>query len=132
MNFDEKDSMLFDDEEKKTTGFPFIVVALLLCIIAGLVVFVLKHNGIDFNFKIPDTSSVHILAFTFSDSIVRITGTFFLVVSVRAAYRKMFLYDNGIYWYKIITGMIVGSILMIFGSGIIIFYAKSLAYVIYH
>ena len=126
MNFDEKDSVLFDDKEKKTTGFPFIVVALLLCIIAGLVVFVLKHNGIDFNFKIPDTSSVHIFAFTFSNVIVRITGTFFLVVSVRVACRKMFLYDNGIYWYKIIIGMIVGSILMIFGSGIIIFYAKSL------
>ena len=132
MDFDEKDSMLFDDEEKKTTGFPFIVVALLLCIIAGLVVFGFKHNGIDFNFKIPDTSSVHIFAFTFSDVIVRITGTFFLVVSVRVACRKMFLYDDGIYWYKIITGMIVGSTLMIFGSGIIIFYAKSLAYVIYH
>lgn len=132
MNFDEKDSMLFDDEEKKPTGLPFIMVALLLCIIAGLVVFGLKHNGIDFNFKIPDTSSVHIFAFTFSDAIVRITGTFFLVVSVRVACRKMFLYDNDIYWYKIITCMIVGSTLMILGSGIIIFYAKSLAYVVYH
>lgn len=131
MNFDEKDSMLFDDEEKKPTGFPFIVVALLLCIIAGLVVFALKRNGIDFDFKIPDTSSVHMFAFTFSDVIVRITGMIFLVVSVRAACRKMFLYDNGIYWYKIIIGMIVGSTLMIFGSGIIMFYAKFLVDV-YH
>lgn len=133
MNFDEKDSMLFDDKEKKSTGLPFIVVALLLCIIAGLVVFALKRNGIDFNFKRVNMSRVWIFVFTFGDVILRIMGIFFLVVSVRAAYRKMVLDDNdsSIYWYKIIIGMIVGSTLMIFGSGIIMLYVKLLADV-YH
>lgn len=51
MNFDEKDSMLFDDEEKKSIGLPFIIIAVILCIIVGAVVVAFKYNGMDFNFK---------------------------------------------------------------------------------
>lgn len=94
MNFDEKDSMLFDDKEKKSTGLPFIIVVLLLCIIAGLVVVALKHNGMDFNFKSVIISRVCVFAFTFGDVIVRIMGIFFLVVSLLVACRKMVLDDN--------------------------------------
>lgn len=121
MKFDEKDSMLFDDKEKKSTGLPFIIVVLILCIIAGLVIFALKRNGIDFNFKSVNTSRVWMFAFTFGDVIVRIMGVFFLVVSLLVACRKMVLDDNdsSIYWYKIIICMMVGFTFMILGSGII-------------
>lgn len=131
MNFDEKDSMLFDDKEKKTTGFPFIVVALLLCIIAGLVIFVLKRNGIDFNFKSVNTSRVWMFAFTLGTVMVRITGMFFLLISLRAAYRKIILDDSSIYWYKIIICMMMGSTLMILGSSIIMVFATLLTDIYY-
>ena len=113
--------MLFDDKEKKSTGLPFIIVVLILCIIAGLVIFALKRNGIDFNFKSVNTSRVWMFAFTFGDVIVRIMGVFFLVVSLLVACRKMVLDDNdsSIYWYKIIICMMVGFTFMILGSGII-------------
>lgn len=121
MNFDEKDSMLFDDEEKKSIGLPFIMIAVILCIIVGAVVVTLKYNGMDFNFKSVNTSRVWVFVFTFGDVIVRIMGIFFLVVSLLVACRKMVLDDNdsSIYWYKIIIGMIVGSTFMILGSSII-------------
>lgn len=119
MNFDEKDSMLFDDKEKKSTGLPFIIVVLLLCIIAGLVVVAFKYNGMDFNFKSVNTSRVWVFVFTFGDVIVRVMGIFFLAVSLRLAYRKMLLDDSSIYWYKIIICMMIGSTFMIFGSSII-------------
>lgn len=133
MNFDEKDSMLFDDKEKKSTGLPFIIVVLLLCIIAGLVVVALKHNGMDFNFKSVNTSKVWVFAFTFGDFIVRIMGMVFLVVSVRAGCRKMVLDDNdsSIYWYKIIICMMAGLTFMILGSSIITVFVTLLADV-YH
>lgn len=119
MNFDEKDSVLFDDKEKKSTGLPFIIVVLLLCIIAGLVVVAFKYNGMDFNFKSVNTSRVWVFVFTFGDVIVRIMGIFFLAVSLRVACRKVFLDDSSIYWYKIIICMMVGSTFMILGSSII-------------
>ena len=121
MNFDEKDSMLFDDEEKKSIGLPLIMIAVILCIIAGLVAVALKHNGIDFNFKSVNTSRVWVFVFTFGDVIVRIMGIFFLAVSLLVACRKMVLDDNdsSIYWYKIIICMMVGFTFMILGSSII-------------
>lgn len=131
MNFDEKDSMLFDDEEKKFIGLPFIMIAVILCIIAGLVVVALKYNGMDFNFKSVNTSRVWVFAFTFGDVIVRLVGMVFLVVSVRAGCRKMFLYDNNMKWYKIIVGVMIGSTFLVYGFNIIMFYAKLLAGV-YH
>lgn len=131
MNFDEKDSMLFDDKEKKSTGLPFIIVVLLLCIIAGLVVVALKYNGMDFNFKSVNTSSCYMFIPTLGDAMVRLVGMVFLVVSVRAGCRKMFLYDNNMKWYKIIVGVMIGSTFLVYGFNIIMFYAKLLAYV-YH
>lgn len=119
MNFDEKDSMLFDDEEKKSIGLPFIMIAVILCIIVGAVVVALKYNGMDFNFKSVNTSRVWVFVFTFGDVIVRIMGIFFLAVSLRLAYRKMLLDDSSIYWYKIIICMMIGSTFMILGSSII-------------
>jgi hypothetical protein len=121
MNFDEKDSMLFDDEEKKSIGLPFIIIAVILCIIVGAVVVAFKYNGMDFNFKSVNTSRVCVFAFTFGDVIVRIMGIFFLVVSLLVACRKMVLDDNdsSIYWYKIIICMMVGFTFMILGSSII-------------
>jgi hypothetical protein len=122
MNFDEKDSMLFDDEEKKSTGLTFIIVALLLCIIAGLVVFVIKHSGVSFNFTMPtSTSSCYMFIPTLGDVMVRLVGMVFLVVSLLVACRKMVLDDNdsSIYWYKIIICMMVGFTFMILGSSII-------------
>lgn len=131
MNFDEKDSMLFDDKEKKSTGLPFIIVVLLLCIIAGLVVVAFKYNGMDFNFTMSSTSSCYMFIPTLGDAMVRLVGMVFLVVLVRAGCRKMFLYDNNMKWYKIIVGVMIGSTLMIFGSSIIMFYAKLWADVYY-
>lgn len=131
MNFDEKDSMLFDDKEKKSTGLPFIIVVLLLCIIAGLVVVALKYNGMDFNFKSVNTSSCYMFIPTLGDAMVRLVGMVFLVVSVRAGCRKMFLYDNNMKWYKIIVGVMIGSTFLVYGFNIIMFYAKLLADV-YH
>ena len=121
MNFDEKDSMLFDDEEKKSIGLPLIMIAVILCIIVGAVVVALKYNGMDFNFKSVNTSRVCVFVFTFDDVIVRIMGIFFLAVSLWLACRKMVLDDNdsSIYWYKIIICMMVGSTFMILGSSII-------------
>ena len=126
MNFDEKDSMLFDDEEKNSTGLTFIIVALLLCIIAGLVVFVIKHSGVSFNFTMLSTSSCYMFIPTLGDAMVRLVGMVFLVVSVRAGCRKMFLCDNNMKWYKMI-----GSTFLVYGFNIIMFYAKLLADV-YH
>ena len=123
--------MLFDDEEKKFIGLPFIMIAVILCIIAGLVVVALKYNGMDFNFKSVNTSRVWVFAFTFGDVIVRLVGMVFLVVSVRAGCRKMFLYDNNMKWYKIIVGVMIGSTFLVYGFNIIMFYAKLLAGV-YH
>jgi len=131
MDFDEKDSMLFDDKEKKSTGLPFIIVVFILCIIAGAVVVALKYNGMDFNFKSVNTSRVWVFVFTFGDVMVRIMGIFFLVVSLRAECRKMFLDDSSIYWYKIIICMMVGSTLMILGSSIITVFVTLLADVYY-
>lgn len=121
MNFDEKDSMLFDDEEKKPIGLPFIMIAVILCIIVGVVIVALKYNGMDFNFKSVNISRVWVFVFTFGDVIVRIMGIFFLAVSLWLACRKMVLDDNdsSIYWYKIIICMIIGSTFMILGSSII-------------
>lgn len=127
MNFDEKDSMLFDDKEKKSTGLPFIIVALLLCIIAGLVVFVIKHSGVSFNFTMPSTSSCYMFIPILGDPMVRLVGMVFLVVSVRASCRKMFLYDNNIKWYKIIVGVMIGSTFLVYGFNIIMVYVKLLA-----
>lgn len=131
MNFDEKDSMLFDDKEKKSTGLPFIIVVLLLCIIAGLVVVALKYNGMDFNFTMSSTSSCYMFIPTLGDAMVRLVGMIFLVVSLRAGCRKMFLYDNNMKWYKIIVGVMIGSTFLVYGFNIIMFYAKLLADV-YH
>lgn len=131
MNFDEKDSMLFDDKEKKSTGLPFIIVVLLLCIIAGLVVVAFKYNGMDFNFTMSSTSSYYMFIPTLGDAMVRLVGMVFLVVSVRAGCRKMFLYDNNMKWYKIIVGVMIGSTFLVYGFDIIMFYAKLLADV-YH
>jgi hypothetical protein len=131
MNFDEKDSMLFDDKEKKSTGLPFIIVVLLLCIIAGLVVVAFKYNGMDFNFTMSSTSSCYMFIPTLGDAMVRLVGMVFLVVSVRAGCRKMFLYDNNMKWYKIIVGVMIGSTFLVYGFDIIMFYAKLLADV-YH
>lgn len=131
MNFDEKDSMLFDDKEKKSTGLPFIIVVLLLCIIAGLVVVAFKYNGMDFNFTMSSTSSCYMFIPTLGDAMVRLVGMVFLVVSVRAGCRKMFLYDNNMKWYKIIVGVMIGSTFLVYGFNIIMFYAKLLADV-YH
>lgn len=131
MNFDEKDSMLFDDKEKKSTGLPFIIVMLLLCIIAGLVVVAFKYNGMDFNFTMSSTSSCYMFIPTLGDAMVRLVGMVFLVVSVRAGCRKMFLYDNNMKWYKIIVGVMIGSTFLVYGFNIIMFYAKLLADV-YH
>lgn len=131
MNFDEKDSMLFDDKEKKSTGLPFIIVVLLLCIIAGLVVVAFKYNGMDFNFTMSSTSSCYMFIPTLGDAMVRLVGMVFLVVSVRAGCRKMFLYDNNMKWYKIIVGVMIGSTFLLYGFDIIMFYAKLLADV-YH
>lgn len=121
MNFDEKDSMLFDDEEKKSIGLPLIMIAVILCIIVGAVVVALKYNGMDFNFTMSRTSSCYMFIPTFGDVIVRIMGIFFLAVSLRLAYRKMLLDDNdsSIYWYKIIICMMVGFTFIILGSSII-------------
>lgn len=121
MNFDEKDSMLFDDEEKKSIGLPFIMIAVILCIIVGAVVVALKYNGMDFNFKSVNTSRVWVFVFTFGDAMVRLVGMVFLVVSLLVACRKMVLDDNdsSIYWYKIIICMMVGFTFIIFGSSII-------------
>lgn len=131
MNFDEKDSMLFDDKEKKSTGLPFIIVVLLLCIVAGLVVVAFKYNGMDFNFTMSSTSSCYMFIPTLVDAMVRLVGMVFLVVSVRAGCRKMFLYDNNMKWYKIIVGVMIGSTFLVYGFNIIMFYAKLLADV-YH
>lgn len=131
MNFDEKDSMLFDDKEKKSTGLPFIIVVLLLCIIAGLVVVAFKYNGMDFNFTMSSTSSCYMFIPTLGDAMMRLVGMVFLVVSVRAGCRKMFLYDNNMKWYKIIVGVMIGSTFLVYGFNIIMFYAKLLADV-YH
>lgn len=131
MNFDEKDSMLFDDKEKKSTGLPLIIVVLLLCIIAGLVVVAFKYNGMDFNFTMSSTSSCYMFIPTLGDAMVRLVGMVFLVVSVRAGCRKMFLYDNNMKWYKIIVGVMIGSTFLVYGFDIIMFYAKLLADV-YH
>ena len=131
MNFDEKDSMLFDDKEKKSTGLPFIIVVLLLCIIAGLVVVAFKYNGMDFNFTMSSTSSCYMFIPTLGDAMVRLVGMVFLVVSVRAGCRKMFLYDNNMKWYKMIVGVMIGSTFLVYGFNIIMFYAKLLADV-YH
>ena len=131
MNFDEKDSMLFDDKEKKSTGLPFIIVVLLLCIIAGLVVVAFKYNGMDFNFTMSSTSSCYMFIHTLGDAMVRLVGMVFIVVSVRAGCRKMFLYDNNMKWYKIIVGVMIGSTFLVYGFNIIMFYAKLLADV-YH
>jgi hypothetical protein len=131
MNFDEKDSMLFDDKEKKSTGLTFIIVALLLCIIAGLVVVAFKYNGMDFNFTMSSTSSCYMFIPTLGDAMIRLVGMVFLVVSVRAGCRKMFLYDNNMKWYKIIVGVMIGSTFLVYGFDIIMFYAKLLADV-YH
>lgn len=121
MNFDEKDSMLFDDKEKKSTGLPFIMIAVILCIIVGAVVVALKYNGMDFNFKSVNTSRVCVFVFTFGDAMVRLVGMVFLVVSLLVACRKMVLDDNdsSIYWYKIIICMMVGFTFIILGSSII-------------
>lgn len=121
MNFDEKDSMLFDDKEKKSTGLPFIMIAVILCIIVGAVVVALKYNGMDFNFKSVNTSRVWVFVFTFGDAMVRLVGMVFLVVSLLVACRKMILDDNdsSIYWYKIIICMMVGFTFIILGSSII-------------
>lgn len=127
MQFEEKKDIVIDDG-KNTGGLPFTVLALLLAIMAMICVVVLKHAGVDFNFKI---SNGYTTLLTCLDIVMRITGTFFLVIGVRVAYRKMFLYDNNVKWYKIIICMIVGSTLMIFGSSIVIFYAKSLVYFYY-
>lgn len=131
MNFDEKDSMLFDDKEKKSTGLPFIIVVLLLCIIVGAVVVALKYNGMDFNFKSVNTSSCYMFIPILGDAMMRLVGMAFLVVSVRAGCRKMFLYDNNMKWYKIIVGVMIGSTFLVYGFNIIMFYAKLLADV-YH
>ena len=119
MNFDEKDSMLFDDEEKKSIGLLLIMIAVILCIIVGAVVVAFKYNGMDFNFKSVNTSRVWVFVFTFGDVIVRVMGIFFLAVSLWLAYRKMLLDDSSIYWYKIIICMMIGSTFMILGSSII-------------
>ena len=126
-----KNSILFDDKEKKSTGLPFIIVVLLLCIIAGLVVVALKHNGMDFNFKSVNTSRVWMSAFAFGDVMLRIMGIFFLAVSLRVACRKVFLDDSSIYWYKIIICMMAGFTFMILGSSIITVFVTLLADV-YH
>ena len=131
MNFDEKDSMLFDDKEKKSTGLPFIIVVLLLYIIVGLVVVAFKYNGMDFNFTMSSTSSCYMFIPTLVDAMVRLVGMVVLVVSVRAGCRKMFLYDNNMKWYRIIVGVMIGSTFLVYGFNIIMFYAKLLADV-YH
>lgn len=133
MNFDENDSMLFDDKEKKSTGLPFIIVVLLLCIIVGAVVFVIKHSGVSFNFTMPSTSSCYMFILTLGDVMVRLVGMVFLVVSLLVACRKMVLDDNdsSIYWYKIIICMMVGFTFMILGSSIIRFFVTLLTD-IYH
>ena len=131
MNFDEKDSMLFDDKEKKSTGLPFIIVVLLLCIIAGLVVVAFKYNGMDFNVTMSSTSRCYMFIPTLGDAMVRLVGMVFIVVSVWAGCRKMFLYDNNMKWYKIIVGVMIGSTFLVYGFNIIMFYAKLLADV-YH
>lgn len=131
MNFDEKDSMLFDDKEKKSTGLPFIMIAVILCIIVGAVVVAFKYNGMDFNFTMSSTSSCYMFIPTLGDAMMRLVGMVFLVVSVRAGCRKMFLYDNNMKWYKIIVGVMIGSTFLVYGFNIIMFYAKLLADV-YH
>ena len=113
--------MLFDDKEKKSIGLPFIMIAVILCIIVGAVVVALKYNGMDFNFKSVNTSRVCVFIPTLGDAMVRLVGMVFLVVSVRAGCRKMVLDDNdsSIYWYKIIICMMVGCTFIILGSSII-------------
>lgn len=88
MNFDEKDSMLFDDEEKKSIGLPLIMIAVILCIIVGAVVVALKYNGMDFNFKSVNTSRVWVFVFTFGDVIVRIMGIFFSCSIIMVSMQK--------------------------------------------
>lgn len=126
MNFDEKDSMLFDDEEKKSIGLPLIMIAVILCIIVGAVVVAFKYNGMDFNFTMSSTSSCYMFIPTLGDAMVRLVGMVFLVVSVRAGCRKIFLYDNNMKWYKIIVGVMTGSTFLVYGFNIIMFYAKLL------
>ena len=82
MNFDEKDSMLFDDEEEKSIGLPLIMIVVILCIIVGAVVVALKYNGMDFNFTMSSTSSCYMFIPTLGDAMMRLVGMVFLVVSV--------------------------------------------------
>lgn len=123
MNFEEK-KITVSDSEKNTGGLPFIVLIPLLFIIAMTCIVALKSAGVvDFNFN---GLNGYTTLLTYLDILMRAIGVIVLVLGMRVASRKILLYDYNVKWYRIIIFIMVGSILIICGSDVIMFYVKCL------
>lgn len=122
MNFEEKKDIA-NDGKRNIGGLPFIIFVLLVCIAGSVYFVVTKHNDIGFSSNVSDRYTLLLVAI---NVVTRLFGIVFLIASLVTVDRDLSLDNGDIKWYRAVIYFIIGFILVLFGSSIVISYAKPL------
>lgn len=116
MNFEEKKDIA-NDGKRNIHWFSVIMVALLVYFIFN------KYNNIDFSSNVSDRYTLLLVVI---NVVTRLFGIVFLIASLVTVDRDLSLDNGDIKWYRAVIYFIIGFILVLFGSSIVISYAKPL------
>ena len=116
MNFEEKKDIA-NDGKRNIHWFSVIMVALLVYFIFT------KYNNIGFSSNVSDRYTLLLVVI---NVVTRLFGIVFLIASLVTVDRDLSLDNGDIKWYRAVIYFIIGFIFVLFGSSIVISYAKPL------